>query len=112
MNDKSDNKQKLSWIRAYVVAGHIAWTIITPLVVFIGGGSWLINKFNLDYRWIIVFVLLALTMMVMGVWSFVKQLLNMYDDLRSGKLHKLDGRDYDYYDTNYKLKKKSVKNEE
>ena len=97
---KNDKNSFVKGVRAYVVAGHIVWVIATPLIVFIGGGSWLINRFDWDYRLIIVFVLLGFVFMAAGVWSYGLQLLNMYgglDDLKNKKKSEpKDKKDYDY----------------
>ena len=97
----TDIMNKNSPLRVYIVAGHITWLILSPLLLFIGGGGWLVNRFNMSHWWMIVFVLLGLTMMVSGVWSYMKQLLNMFDDLRDNPDNTLspelkDKRDYDY----------------
>ena len=89
---------KNSPLRVYVVVGHISWLVLSPLLLFIGGGSWLVNKFNWSQWWMLLFVFLGLFMMVSGVWAFMKQFLNTYDDLKDTNPppQKKDKRDYDY----------------
>jgi len=84
-----------SWVKTYIVAGHLGWLIISPLVLFVGGGAWLVNRFNLPSWLMIVFVLVGLGVMACGVFSYLRQLLNSYDDLKK-KPPPLDKRDYDY----------------
>ncbi|MCL1903148.1 MAG: AtpZ/AtpI family protein [Oscillospiraceae bacterium] len=104
--NKNSNK---SWAKAYMVAGHIAWAVLSPLVIFIGGGSWLINKLGWDYRLIIIFVLVGLIAMFTGTKSYLKQLLSMYDDGKKTTSVKPDKRDYDYNDDNYRTDNKNIK---
>lgn len=98
-NKKSARDSVVKGVRAYAVAGHFVWAVLTPLVVFIGGGSWLINRFNWDYRIIIVFVIIGIVVMVCGVWSYIKQLLSTFDSLKDNtpKVPEFDKRDYDFY---------------
>ena len=93
--------KKDSPFKVYIVAGNIGWLVITPLLLFIGGGSWLVNRFNWGSWLMIVFVFLGLVVMVGGVWSYLRQLLNMYGDLQKPP-PKQDRRDYDYFDDNFK----------
>ncbi|MCL2036855.1 MAG: AtpZ/AtpI family protein [Oscillospiraceae bacterium] len=90
-------------LKAYLIAGHLAWLIVTPLLLFIGGGSWLVERFGWDDRLKLVFVLLGLIVMIAGVVSYSVKLVHMYYGKDNDKDRlKLDRRDYDYYDDNYK----------
>jgi F0F1-type ATP synthase assembly protein I len=99
----TDMNKNAKAFKAYLIAGHIVWLIITPLLLFIGGGSWLINRFNW-YSWLmIVFIILGLTAMVSGVASYLKQLLEMYygensenPEQKKVEQLKVDKSDYDY----------------
>ncbi|MCL2071540.1 MAG: AtpZ/AtpI family protein [Oscillospiraceae bacterium] len=97
---------KNSPIKVYAIAGHIVWLIISPLLLFIGGGSWLVRRFELAEWLAILFVLFGLFVMVAGVWTYLKKLLDMYDDSKHSNPPqlKIDKRDYDYYDDNYRIK--------
>jgi len=86
--------KKDSPLKVYVVAGHLGWLIISPLLLFIAGGSWLVNRFNWDSWLMIVFVLSGLAVMVGGVWAYMKQLINTY--YGNKKPPKIDKKDYDY----------------
>jgi 4-amino-4-deoxy-L-arabinose transferase-like glycosyltransferase len=87
--------KKNSALRVYLVASHLAWLVIAPLLVFIGGGSWLIHRFGWDRRVVIVFVLLGLLVMAGGIRSYARQFFAEHDDLNQ-KPPKQDKRDYDY----------------
>jgi hypothetical protein len=89
-------------LSVYAVAGQIGFAVATPLVVFIGGGSWLVDRFGWA-EWVkIVFVLLGIAAMVGSVASYLRGLLRAYDDLREKEPPPSDKRDHDYYDDNYK----------
>jgi hypothetical protein len=68
---------------------------MTPLLVFIGGGGWLVQRFSWDTRVMLIFVALGLIFAGFGVWSYVNQLFTTYEDLRQ-KPPKRDKDDYDY----------------
>jgi hypothetical protein len=90
---------KHSWLKDWAVVGHFTWLILTPLLIFIGGGGWLIGRFDWNTRVIILFVVLGLVFAAVGVWSYTKQFLAMYDDLKvdlKQPAPKTDKRDYDY----------------
>ena len=87
--------KKNSWFRVYSVVGQLTWLVLSPLLLFIGGGAWLVHRFNWDSRIIIVFVLLALAFAGAGVWSFAQKFINEYADLKK-KPPKIDSDDYDY----------------
>jgi len=86
--------KKDSPLKAFVIAGHFFWIIVSPILIFIVGGSWLINRFNWDNRIMLVFILVALAVIVISAWSYFKQMLSVYDDEKPPP--KTDKRDYDY----------------
>jgi hypothetical protein len=96
LNDKN------SPLKVYMIAGHLTWVIISPLLVFIGGGSWLVNRFELASWLMLVFVFLGLFVMICGGYSYLKHLYNMYEgdssdsDKEKKSPKKVDKRDYDY----------------
>jgi membrane protein implicated in regulation of membrane protease activity len=67
-------------LKVYIAAGHLTWVIITPLLIFIGGGGWLVNRFGWDTWVMLLFVLAAIVVMCVNVWSYANQLLKMYSD--------------------------------
>ena len=89
------NNNKNSPLRAYIVAGHLGWLIISPLILFIWGGNWLVTRFGW-YEWTrIIFVLLGIVVMIGGVAGYSINLLNTYHDMKE-KPPKVDKDDYDY----------------
>lgn len=89
-------------IAAYVVASHIAFVVITPLLLFIWGGTWLADYFNLPEWTKIVFILTGIIVMAASLISYLARLISMYDN--SEKIEKpafKNESDY-YYENNYK----------
>lgn len=75
--------------------------VIIPLLFFIWGGSWLIERFSLPGWLMIVFVLLGIITMVSSVGTYLRRMIKMYDDKSASKevsrLHH-DAKDHDYFD--------------
>lgn len=91
--DKKDNP-----LRVYAVVGQIGFLVIVPLLVFIWGGSALINALGLPQQLIIVCVLLGILTMISGTANFLMKLVKMYakdDEKQIAAHHRCDN---DYYD--------------
>ncbi|MBQ9383045.1 MAG: hypothetical protein IJT87_02290 [Ruminiclostridium sp.] len=101
--NKKDNP-----IAVYAVASQIGLIIIIPLLVFVIGGTWLVDYLSLP-GWVnIVFVALGIISMSCGAMNYLKKLIAMYDNSESGtgaSEAKHDVRDHDYYDQYSKPKK-------
>lgn len=85
----------------YAVVSQVGFMVIVPLLLFIWGGSWLIERFSLP-RWLmIVFVLLGIITMVSSVGTYLLKMIKMYGGndtpKKTSKLHH-DVKDHDYYD--------------
>ena len=102
------NKKKDNPIAVYAVASQIGLIIVTPLLVFVIGGSWLVSALNWP-QWInIIFVVIGIITMSVGAWGCLKKLLSLFDHSESGAgaaevRHR--PKDHDYYDTYNKKKK-------
>ena len=90
-------------VKAYVVAGHLSWLVVSPLVLFIGGGSWLSARMGWGDWTMILFILAGLSVMLLSVVSYLKQLIDVFgkesDSLGTSNKNqtlKLDNSDYDY----------------
>jgi 4-amino-4-deoxy-L-arabinose transferase-like glycosyltransferase len=83
-------------LKVYIIAGHLAWLFITPLLVFIGGGSWLTDQMGWDNRIKIVFVLIGLFVMIGSVANYLRNLIKMYEAPPDNPVTKLEKDDYDY----------------
>lgn len=93
------NKKQENPLSVYAVVSQIGFIIITPLLLFIWGGSWLIKQFSLPDWLMIVFVILGLLFMICGATSYLMQLIKRYDKDDKEKYKMYSGkRDNDYFD--------------
>ena len=91
-------------LRVYAVAGNLTWIIITPLLLFIGGGSWVVNRFFAESQWLMVpLIFIGLSVMVASVWNYIKQIMKMYggeskatETAKKPEPVKQERKDYDY----------------
>ena len=94
--NKKDNP-----IAVYAVASQIGLIVIVPLLVFVIGGTWLVDYMQWP-DWVnIVFVVVGIVSMTSGAMNYLKKLIAMYDSSESGtgaSEIKHDSRDHDYYD--------------
>ena len=93
-------------IAVYAVASQIGLIVVIPLLVFVIGGTWLVDHMGWP-DWVnIIFVAVGIISMSCGAMNYLKKLIAMYDNSESGASEiKHDKRDHDYYD-NYSRKKK------
>lgn len=85
---------------AYAVASQVGFLVIIPLLVFIWGGSWLVQRFELPDWLMIVFIFLGIFVMIGSVTNYLFRMIKMYGgDKKPEKNSKLkhDVRDHDYY---------------
>lgn len=86
-------------LSVYAVVSQVGFMVIVPLVFFIWGGSWLIDKFNLPGWLMIVFSLLGILTMICSVGTYLAKIIRMYDNKeereKSSPLHH-DSRDHDW----------------
>lgn len=95
-----ENEKKENPISVYAVVSQIAFMVITPLLIFIWGGSWLIDKLDWPDWVMIICVVLGIAVMLSSVGNYLAKLIKMYggkDKKRSDKLMH-DKKDHDYYD--------------
>jgi uncharacterized protein (DUF983 family) len=101
--NKKDNP-----IAVYAVASQIGFIVLTPLLVFVIGGTWLVDALGWPDWLNIVFVAIGIISMSVGAMNYLKKLIAMYDSSESGtgaSEVKHDNRDHDYYDQYSKSKK-------
>lgn len=102
-NKKDDNPFK-----AYVVASQIAFIVLCPLLLFVIGGSWLVDCLSLP-SWVeLVCVLVGIFFMICATISYLNNLIKMYGDNEKEKKYdrfKHDRRDNDFYDDSSRKKK-------
>ena len=107
MNKNGDNP-----LSVYIVVSHVSFVVITPLLLFIWGGSWLAKRFNLPDWCIIVFIITGILVMICSLISYLYKIIKKYSYDKSDKSGenednphykrlKNDRRDYDYYYENH-----------
>ena len=91
-------KEIKSYVKTYTVVSQVGFMVITPLLLFIGGGSWLINRFELPSWLMIVFIVVGILTMVSSVATYLIKIMKMLDDGKKDEYGKLkhDKRDHDY----------------
>lgn len=94
-------------LSVYAKVSQLAFVIITPLLLFLGGGSWAVRHFELP-QWVMgICVALALIFMIGGAVSYLYQLIKIYEkaDKPAPKAFTSSRRDNDYYDEYQNLRK-------
>ena len=81
--NKKDNPLKV-----YAVVSQIGFLVITPLLIFIWGGSVLVNKFSLPSWVMILLVFAGIITMISGVGTYLKNLIKMYGGKDDKKTYK------------------------
>lgn len=95
-------------IAVYAVVSQIGFIVITPLLVFVIGGTALVEWLSLP-DWVnILFVAIGIFTMLAGSFRYLNQLIKMFDSSESGvgtSEVRHDRRDHDYYDDTIKKKR-------
>ncbi len=98
MNFGKKNENPFS---VYAVVSQVGFMVIIPLLLFIWGGSWLIDRFSLPGWLMIVFVFLGIITMISSVGTYLHKMIKMYSNKEGSpemsELHH-DVKDHDYYD--------------
>ena len=91
-------KEIKSYVKTYTVVSQVGFMVITPLLLFIGGGSWLVNRFELPSWLMAVFIVLGILTMVSSVGAYLMKIIKMFDDGKKDEYSRLkhDRRDQDY----------------
>ena len=98
-DNESENRRGSSF-SAYAVASQVGFLVICPLLLFIWGGSWLVQTFDLPGWLMIVFVFLGIFIMIGSVTSHLYHMIKMYGGYKKPEKNaelKHDMRDHDYY---------------
>ena len=87
-------------ISTYAKVSQFAFVIITPLLLFIGGGCFLSRKFGWPDWAMIICIVLGIVFMIGGAVSYLYKLIKMYEkaDKRAPKAFTSSRRENDYYD--------------
>ena len=96
---KKDNKGE-NPVKTYAIVSQLGFNIITPLLIFIWGGSVLVSKMGLPDWVMALFVVIGIFVMLCGTISYLLQLIKRYDKGDDKKVQKVvsSRRDNDYYD--------------
>jgi hypothetical protein len=88
---------------AYVLVSQLTFIIITPLLVFIWGGKWLVETLSLP-NW--VHGILIVTGIIITIGGTVRHLMVIIKTYDNGSKPTLlnDVKDFDYYQPRYKKK--------
>lgn len=91
---------KKSPFAAYAVASQLAFVILAPLLLFIVGGHYVCERFDLPDWVMVVCILLGILFMVSGAISHIMKLIRIYgrDDKSKYRSYNSDPRDNDYDD--------------
>ena len=87
-------------LSVYARVSQLAFVIITPLLVFLWGGSWAVSHFGLP-DWVMgICVALAIIFMLSGAVSYIYNLIKYYEkqEKPAPKAFTASRRDNDYYD--------------
>lgn len=87
-------------LSVYAKVSQLAFVIITPLLVFLWGGSCVVNKFGLP-DWVMgICVILGIVFMIGGAVSYLFRLIRHYEkqDKPAPKAFTSSRRNNDYYD--------------
>lgn len=91
---------KKSPFQAYAVASQLAFVILAPLLLFIVGGHYLVERFDLPDWVMVVCILLGILFMISGALTHIMKMIRMYgkEDKSKYRSYHSDPNDNDYYD--------------
>lgn len=102
-NNKKDNPFK-----AYAVASQIAFIVLTPLLIFVVGGSWVTEHFSLP-GWVeLICVFVGIGLMISCSVTYLNKIIKLYSDNEKEQKYahlKHDRKDNDFYDDHARKKK-------
>ncbi len=103
--ENKDNKKE-NPVKTYAIVSQLGFNIITPLLIFIWGGSVLVNKMALPGWVMVLFIIIGILVMICATVSYLVQLIKRYDKGDDKKVQKVVGsrRDNDYYDDSVRKK--------
>lgn len=86
--------------QAYAVASQLAFVILAPLLLFIVGGHYLVERYDLPDWVMVVCILLGILFMISGALTHIMKMIRMYgkEDKSKYRSYHSDPKDNDYYD--------------
>lgn len=94
-------------LSVYATVSQLAFVIISPLLLFLWGGSALVKRFELP-DWVMgIFVALGIIFMICGAGNYIMKLIKMYEKPkeRPPKAFTSSRGDNDYYDEYRNMRK-------
>ncbi|MCL2086808.1 MAG: hypothetical protein FWH05_04340 [Oscillospiraceae bacterium] len=90
-------KDKIKLARAYTVFSQISFVVITPLLVFVVGGVWVVRRFELPDVLAAISIVLGIVIMLASLISYLYKLILIYgkDEKDPYRKYKTDRKDYD-----------------
>lgn len=91
---------KKSPFQAYAVASQLAFVILAPLLLFIVGGHYLVERYDLPDWVMVVCILLGILFMISGALTHIMKMIRMYgrEDRSKYRSYHSDPWDNDYDD--------------
>lgn len=99
-------KKKENLVSVYAVVSQLAYTILTPLLIFLVGGNYVVKRFELP-EWVMgLCVALGIVFMLGGAIAYTLRLLKLYGgENKTAPKSYNSPRDNDYYDDYKDLRK-------
>lgn len=101
------NNKKENPVAVYAVVSQIGFLVLTPLLVFVIGGTALSGYMGWP-DWVdVIFVVLGILTMLCSCFVYLKKLIKMFDKNEGSGTTEVshDRRDHDYYDDSIKKKR-------
>lgn len=97
---ESGGIEKRNPLTAWAVASQLAFVILTPLLVFIVGGYYVVKWCELPDWVMTVCVVLGVIFMISGASNHIMKMIRLFskDDKSKYRSYYSDRRDNDYYD--------------
>lgn len=93
----------------YAKVSQLAFVIVTPLLVFLLGGSYVVKRFNLPDWVMLICVGLAILFMLSGAINYILKIVHYYEqrdkDKKTPMAFTSSRRDNDYYDDYRNIRK-------
>lgn len=93
----------------YAKVSQLAFVIVTPLLVFLVGGSYVVKRFNLPDWVMLICVGLAILFMLSGAVNYILKIVHYYEqrdkEKKAPAAFTASRRDNDYYDDYRNLRK-------
>lgn len=86
--------------QAYAVASQLAFVILAPLLLFIVGGHYLVERYDLPDWVMVVCILLGILFMISGALTHIMKMIRMCgkEDKSKYRSYHSDPKDNDYDD--------------